>query len=180
MGLNGKVLGTYYRIKYQYILKKAVFGSDVSIHCKLVIKGPGKVIFGKGCGIYKSVFYDDFVTLYTYSSKARIFIGDNVILRGTRMGCYDRISIGDHSIIESCSLFDSDFHNIDATIRNENFNQYDQPVVIDKNCYLGIECMVGKGSGIGSDCIVLAKTFVQGKKIRPSGIIYGLPPKYLV
>jgi len=169
--------GTYYRIKYQYIKKKAVFGNPFHVSCCLKIKGPGKIIIGSNCYISSDAFGHNYVTLYTHDKKALIKISDNVILRGTRFGCYTEINIETGCVIESASIFDSDFHNIDANKRDEAYQQFNRPVSVGQKSYVGLESLIGKGTYIEHDTIVLPGSVLSGKRIKCQSIIAGIPAR---
>jgi acetyltransferase-like isoleucine patch superfamily enzyme len=169
----------YYRAKYQEILRRAAFGRGLRIWCKLQIKGPGYVRIGKDCRILPTLFCGAHVTLYTHTPEARIEIGDRVVLRGTRIGCHKQVTIENEAVIDDCSLFDSDFHNIDASRRNEDFQQLNRPVVIGAGSYIGTNALIGKGTMIGAESIVLPATFVTGKRFKTGSLIGGFPGKWL-
>lgn len=165
----------YYRIKYQYLLDRAKFGKNLRVECRLSIVGPGKVRLGDNCLLTRDPFGCDFVTIYTHREKARISIGDDVILRATRFGSHLSITVEDGCVLESASIYDSDFHNIDATRRNEGFNENDRAVVIGKNSYVGMDCLCSKGTVLGADVRLQAASVIGTKKI-PSGKCVGGNP----
>lgn len=173
--LKGKLGGYYYKFKYQFLLRKALIGSNFYVYCKFEIKGPGKIFIGDYCRIMQTAFKQDYVTLYTHNPEAKIILSNNVILRGTRMGCFNNIEIRSSSVIESASISDSDFHNIDARKRDLEFKKYNKPVVIEENSYIGCECIIGKGMNIGFESVVLAGTVISQKNIKPRSVVCGIP-----
>jgi len=175
--LYASLKGFFYKAKYEYILGKAVIKLPFYAKCKFDIKGPGKIIIGKNCIIDKTVFHQDYVTLYTHNSNALINIGNNVILRGTRLGCHKNIVIKDFSVIECASIFDSDFHNIDANKRDFDFQENNKSVTIHEKSYIGMEALIGKGTEIGENSIVFPATVVSNKKIPSNSSVMGLPAK---
>ena len=166
-----------YKIKYQFILKKAVFGKGTLIKCKLVITGPGKVIIGNDCIFSADPWGDDYVTLFTHRKRAQISIGNRVILRATRFGSHLNITIKDDVVIENASIYDSDFHNIDATKRDENFNEGDRSVIIGRRSYIGCECLCSKGTVLGAKVIMLPGSVTGTKNIKSESIISGNPAR---
>ncbi len=175
--LQEMLVGYFYKLKYQFLLKKAEIGSLFLVYCKLEVQGPGRVLIGNNCMIMPTVFGQDCVTLYTHSPEAKIIIGDNVILRGARLGCYTTIKIGNGSVVEGASLFDSDFHNIDATKRSVEYQGFNKPVVIGEGSYIGPESLIGRGTRLGSKSVVLAGTLMAGKSFAPDSVICGYPGK---
>lgn len=169
----------WYVTKYEYILRNATFARDIKIKCKLEIKGPGKVIIGSGCSFEPDVWGDDHVTLYTHRKKARIVIGDNVTLRATRFGSHLSIKIESNAILEYSSIFDTDYHNLDATNRDEikegGFNEGDRPVVIGEGSYVGCESLCSKGTVLGKNVLLLPGTVIGTKKIADNSVLSGNP-----
>lgn len=171
-------LRTWYTIaKYQYVFRKAVFGKRVVMRCRVSIKGPGRVVVGDGCRFEPDPWGDDHVTLYTHMKKAKIIIGNNVCMRATRFGSHLVIKVCDHVLLENASVFDSDFHNTDASKRDEAFNQNDRKVVIGQGAYVGCEALCSKGTELGAHAAMLPVT-VSGTKSFPENTkIGGFPAR---
>jgi acetyltransferase-like isoleucine patch superfamily enzyme len=174
-----KIRTFWYITKYQYILRKATFGPNTMIKCKLLIVGPGKVTIGSGCKFESNPWSEEYVTLYTHLPKARIVIGNNVTMRATRFGSYLSITVGDNAVLEYSSIFDSDFHNLDATKRDEDFNEGDRPVVIGEGSYVGCECLCSKGTILGKHVILLPGTVIGTKKIPDTSLVCGNPARVM-
>jgi hypothetical protein len=169
----------YYKIKYQFIFRNAIFGKGTLIKCKLSIKGPGKVVIGCDCIFDTDPWGEDWVTLFTHRRKARITIGDRVVLRAPRFGSHLLITIQNDAIVESASIFDSDFHNIDASKRDEDFNKGDREVLICKKSYVGCECLVSKGTVLGEKAIILPGSVIGTKTLPTGDIALGNPARAL-
>ena len=167
----------YYKLKYQYILRRATFGKGTVIKCKLQIKGPGRISIGANCIFDSDLWGDDYVTLFTHRKRAQISIGNRVILRATRFGSHLNITVEDGSIIENASIYDSDFHNIDAEKRDENFNEGDRSVIIGRGSYIGCECLCSKGTVLGGKVIMLPASVTGTKNIKSESIISGNPAR---
>jgi acetyltransferase-like isoleucine patch superfamily enzyme len=156
-----------------------IFGNNVRILCRLKVAGPGKTIIGNKCRIENDPWGMDYVTFYTHQKKARIIIGDNVLLRGTRFGSHLRITVEDHAVIESASIYDSDFHNIDARKRDIEYNDNDRAVVIKRNAYIGVECLCSKGTVVGDRAILLPVSVIGTKAIPVESKVCGFPAKVI-
>ncbi len=173
----------WYVLKYQFILRRATFGTNIRISCALDIRGPGTVVIGSNCRFETDPWGSDYVTLYTHRKNARIEIGDHVLLRATRFGSHLSIIIKDHAILEYSSIFDTDYHNLDATKRDEirdgGFNEGDRPVVIGEGAYVGCESLCSKGSVLGDRVILLPGTMLGTKKIPDGKIVGGNPGRIL-
>lgn len=171
-------LRTWYTIaKYQYILRKAVFGKQVVMKCRVRIQGPGKVTVGDGCRFEPDPWGEGYVTLYTHLKKARIIIGNNVCLRATRFGSYLVIEVCDNALLENASVFDSDFHNTDASKRDEDFNQNDKKVVIGQEAYVGCEALCSKGTILGDRASMLPVSVTGTKSFPDNSKIGGFPAR---
>ena len=173
------MLAGYYKLKYQFLLRRARFGRGIRVRCRLQIRGPGHVRIGDGCRILAAPFSGTHVTLFTHRPEAHIEIGERVVLRGVRMGCHQHIRVGADATLDECSLFDSDFHNIDASRRDEDFQRLNRPVVIGSGSSIGVRVLIGKGTVIGSGSIVLPATCTTGKQFKNQSLIGGFPGKWI-
>lgn len=169
----------WYILKYQYLLRRAVFGKDLRVSCKLIILGPGKVIMGNHCRIESDPWGDDYVTLFTHRKKAKINVGDHAVIRASRFGSHLEIHVGDRAVIESASVYDSDFHNVDATKRDDNFNEGDRRVVIGNDAYVGVESLCSKGTVIGNGALLMAASVIGTKTLPDNTLSAGLPARIL-
>lgn len=167
----------YYIIKYQYLFRNATFGKGTVIRCKLSIQGPGKIAIGSNCLFDSDPWGGDYVTLFTHQPQSQITIGDRVILRATRFGSHLSIIIKDDAVLENASIYDSDFHNIDATKRDENFNAGDREVVIGEGSYIGCECLCSKGTVLGRNVILLPTSVIGTKIISADKMASGNPAR---
>ena len=172
-----RIRTTYYITKYQRILGKAKFGSNVRIRCKLRIKGPGTVTVGSDCKFEPDPWGEEYVTIYTHRPQARIVIGNNVTMRATRFGSHLSITIGNGTVLENASIYDTDFHNIDATRRDEGFSEGDRPVVIGEGCYVGCECLCSKGTVLGQNVTMLPGSVIGTKTIPDNILVSGHPAR---
>jgi len=138
----------YYRFKYEKILKKARFGKRLRVQGKLIIKGPGKVIFGD------DVMCADTVTPYTHSQEAVINIGDGVFLNGTRFGAAKSIRVGCKCILADCRIMDTDFHSMSKNRHSKDAPVNVSPVNIGNNVWVGAQAAILKGVTIGENSVV--------------------------
>jgi len=174
-----KIRTFWYITKYQYILRKATFGPNTMIKCKLAVVGHGKVTIGSGCTFGSNPWVEEYVTIYTHRPHAKILIGNNVFLRATRFGSHLSTMVEDNAVLEYSSIFDSDFHNLDATKRDEDFNEGDRPVVIGEGSYVGCECLCSKGTILGKHVTLLPGTVIGTKKIPDNRVLSGNPARII-
>lgn len=169
----------WYRMKYQWILRKAVFGPRVRISCRLEVVGVGRVEFGPDCQIGPDPWGRDHVTIYFSAPGARVVLGRGVVLRGTRMGARLSITVADGAVIEACSLFDTDYHHVDASRREEDVSHRNRPVVVGPGSYIGLDAICSKGTALGQGVILLPGTVVGTRQIPDGTMLLGNPPQRL-
>lgn len=169
----------WYKLRYQYFSGRAIFGNGTRIRCRLGIRGPGRVIIGRDCILDADPWGSDYVTLYTHHPDARIIIGKNVTLRATRFGAHLLITVGDGAVLENASIYDSDFHNKDASQRNRNFHCTDRQVTIGEESYVGCECLCSKGTRLGRQVTALPGSVIGTKAVPDGHLIGGNPARIL-
>jgi maltose O-acetyltransferase len=143
--------GYYYRVVYQYLLRRAIFGKNLRIRGQLIIKGPGKVIIGDNVLIEGRGHR---VTPFTHSPDAIIQIGANSFINGTRFGCCRNIRIGEFAILGDARIMDTDFHSIWPNRWSSEAEVATRPIIIEDNVWIGGGAAVLKGVHIGSNSVV--------------------------
>jgi acetyltransferase-like isoleucine patch superfamily enzyme len=123
-------------------------GRNFRITGKLVLKGPGRVVFGD------NVIVDRVVTPWTYSADALIEVGSNSYLNGTKFGCRELIRVGSHAILGDASISDTDFHSVRSDRHRPEAPIRVKPVVIGDNVWLATAVGVLPGTTIGSNSVV--------------------------
>lgn len=149
-------------------------------------KKGASVTIGDNC-IIKSSFLSNLVGLYsrtiilTRIPGASIEIGDNVGISGATIYARSKISIGDYTNIGgNVKILDNDFHPVDAAARlaDDKNRIGTAPVKIGKNCFIGCNVLILKGSEIGDNCVVGAGAVVSGK-FEADCVIAGNPAKII-
>ena len=167
----------------------------------LLLKGV-PIIFNKGGAqlkigdnvTVKSSFLSNLVGLYsrtiivTRAPGAEIEIGDNVGISGATIYARKKITIGENTCIGgNCKILDNDFHPIEAEARNkllrdENGGDSDlvpsREIKIGKNCFIGCNSIILKGTVLGDGCVVGAGAVVCGK-FEENCVIAGNPAKVI-
>lgn len=142
----------------------------------------------------KSSFLSNLVGLYsrtiivTRTSGAEIFIGDNVGISGATIYARSRIEIGENTCIGgNAKLIDNDFHPLEVETRNRllddpNGGDSDlipaKPIKIGKNCFIGCNSIILKGTVLGDGCVVGAGAVVAGK-FEENCVIAGNPARII-
>ena len=148
-------------------------------------KGGAKLKIGENVTI-KSSFLSNLVGLYsrtiivTRVIGAEIEIGDHVGISGATIG--ENTCIGGN-----CKILDNDFHPIEAETRNkllkdENGGDSDlvpsREIKIGKNCFIGCNSIILKGTVLGDGCVVGAGAVVCGK-FEDNCVIAGNPARII-
>lgn len=152
-----------------------------------------KLILGDGC-VIKSSFLSNLVGLYsrtiivTRSPGAEIRIGNHVGISGATIYARKGIEIGDNTAIGgNVKILDNDFHPIEAEERIRLLNDPrggdsdlipSRPVHIGKNCFIGCNAIILKGTILGDGCVVGAGAVVAGE-FEAGSVIAGNPAKVI-
>lgn len=135
--------------------------------------------------VIKSSFLSNLVGLYqrtiivTRTSEAKINIGDNVGMSGVTIYARKQIEIGENTCIGgNTKILDNDFHPIEIEARNADVKEQigTQPIIIGKNCFIGCNVLILKGTVLGDGCVVGAGAVVSGQ-FEPGSVIVGNPAK---
>lgn len=168
----------------------------------LLLKGV-PVIFNKGAATLKignhvtikSSFLSNLVGLYTRTiivtraPGAVIEIGDNVGISGATIYARKGIYIGENTCVGgNCKILDNDFHPIDMEDRIKLLNDAHggdaadliptREIHIGKNCFLGCNSIILKGTVLGDGCVVGAGAVVSGK-FEDNCVIAGNPARVI-
>ena len=100
-------------------------------------------------------------TRISMGPHGHLIFGDGVCITAeSSIICYDRIEIGDDSLISwECQLMDTDFHSIRQSDAQEGSTgsvllNPDAPIYIGRHCWICSRCMVLKGSTMEDDCVL--------------------------
>lgn len=158
----------------------------------LLLKGVPVIFNKKGATIsigknvvVKSSFLSNLVGLYqrtiivTRTADAVIHIGDNVGMSGVTIYARKQIEIGENTCIGgNTKILDNDFHPIEIEARNADIKKQigTKPIIIGKNCFIGCNALILKGTVLGDGCVVGAGAVVSGQ-YEPGSVIVGNPAK---
>jgi acetyltransferase-like isoleucine patch superfamily enzyme len=161
-------------------------------HGKMKLKGNAFIYNQRGASIVigknvtvKSSFLSNLIGLYqrsvimTRKAGARIEIGDNVGMSGVTVYARKEIVIGENTLIgANTKIMDNDFHPVEAEARNKNDEEKIacKSVYIGKNCFIGCNALLLKGTEIGDGSVVGAGAVVSGK-FPPNSVIAGNPAR---
>jgi maltose O-acetyltransferase len=170
-GTISRVFLAWYGLKYG---KRVRFGRNFLTNGKLVIKGPGKVIFGDDinawCHTEKNVFI-------TYLPEARISVGHGTRLNGISAMAYSTIKVGSRCIVGSTMMVDTDFHSTDPALRHDPDAPFAvAPIELKENVWVAGQSAILKGVTIGENSIVAFRAVVT-KDVPPNVIVGGNPAR---
>ncbi|HVC06037.1 MAG TPA: acyltransferase [Solirubrobacterales bacterium] len=117
----------------------------------------------------------------TLAPEARIEIGAGCFLnRNTMLAAYERITIGDHTMLANgCFIGDAE-HRFDdprIPVTQQGFTP-NGPVEIGSNCWFGVNCVVTGGVTVGERCVIGANSVVTAS-LPPGVIAAGAPARIL-
>ncbi|MDD3416207.1 MAG: acyltransferase [Lachnospiraceae bacterium] len=176
-------------------LTKVEYGKNLLLKGIPVIfnKSGSKISIGDNVSV-KSSFLSNLVGLYsrtiivTRASGAEISIGNNVGISGATIYARKKIIIGDNTAIGgNCKILDNDFHPIEFEERNKLLlapNGGDSDLVparevrIGKNCFIGCNSIILKGTVLGDGCVVGAGAVVAGN-FEDNCVIAGNPARVI-
>lgn len=185
-------------VGYKLLLKiqKIEYGENLALEGVPVIfnKNGAKLRIGRNVTV-KSSFLSNLVGLYsrsiivTRAPGAVIEIGDNVGISGATIYARKGIYIGENTAIGgNCKILDNDFHPIDSDTRLKLLNDIHggdaadliptKEIHIGKNCFIGCNSIILKGTVLGDGCVVGAGAVVTGK-FEENCVIAGNPAKLI-
>ncbi|QIZ05649.1 acyltransferase [Priestia megaterium] len=152
----------------------------------IVNKSGAKLTIGDNVTI-KSSFLSNLVGLYqrtiivTRTPEAEICIGNNVGISGATIYARRSITIGENTNIGgNAKILDNDFHPLEIEARNADIKEKIgiKPIVIGKNCFIGCNALILKGTILGDGCVVGAGAVVSGK-FDENCVIAGNPARVI-
>jgi acetyltransferase-like isoleucine patch superfamily enzyme len=169
------LVSAFWRAWFKWRLGERVsFGRNFQTNGRLVIRGPGHVVFGDDvnawCHAEKNV-------LITYTPDSLITIGSGTRLNGAGIQAYTRISVGPRCILGSTLVFDSDFHPLDPAHRHDPTAPVScAPITIGRNVWLAGQSAVLKGVTIGDNSVAAFRAVVASD-VPPNVVVAGNPAR---
>lgn len=150
------------------------FGRNFQTNGRLVIKGPGRVVFGDDVNAWA---HAEMNVLITYTPNSRITIGSGTRLNGAGIMAYTRIEVGPRCILGSTLVFDSDFHPLDPARRHDPDAPVScAPITLEENVWLGGQSAVLKGVRVGRNSVVAFRAVVSDD-VPPNVVVAGNPAR---
>ena len=180
--------GAVWLTLYRFLYRNISFGKNIVCWGKPVItKSPDSLIrFGNNVRI-GSDFFRAGVAIFSHCkiqayAQAKISVGNDCALTGTSITCRTTsISIGDGTIIApNVIIMDSDFHAV-WPVENRTYSmgyENDRSVVIGKNVWIGLNCIILKGVTIGDNSVIASGSIVV--KDIPANVVAGGNPASVI
>lgn len=156
------------------------FGSRICWSSKipdLSINWPNQLSVGKDCTMENGL-------VFKYDSICKpgpnILIGNNVFVgNNCEFNITEMISIGDDCLIASgCKFIDHDHGTKDSARNINQQNLISEKILIEKNVWIGTNCVILKGVHIGQGSVVGAGSVVT-KSIPKNQVWGGVPSKFI-
>ena len=148
---------------------------------------PSAVKVGRGSSVYLGVMFD-------LGPKARVELGDYVLMNGARLVCDSEITIGNHSLLAwNVVLMDTYrlplnpekrravLRRVPETLTRQAAVDVDgpaRPIRIGANVWIGFDCCVLPGVSIGDGAIVGARSVVT-QDVEPYTVVAGNPARLI-
>lgn len=162
--------GFLYPYYFRATGRKVRTGRRFAVFGVLSVRGPGEVVFGDNVALWGRV------NAWTYDPKARIVVGDGVMMGGTRFGCVREIRVGRECILADASIRDTDFHSTRADRRSPNAPVRVAAVDIGANVWIGAGAVLLPGTVIGENSVVGAAAVCM-RSFPANKVIIGNPAK---
>lgn len=128
----------------------------VQSHVRIVLDTNSRMRIGKGVLIASN-------SVISVTDGGQLSLGKMVgVNRNSMIMCHDKVSIGDNTIMgPGVYIYDHDhvFDSKDGVRRNEYITS---PISIGKNCWIGANTVILRGSTIGDNCLIAAGCVVKG------------------
>ena len=133
------------------------------------IHGTGNIRFGRNAFIYPGCYLET-------QGSGEIVLGDDIVLsRGVHIVAFDKVSIGNGTIIgEYSSIRDANHRLSDSSIRHSGHDA--KSIVIGNNIWLARGVTVLMGVTIGDNAVVAAGAVVN-RSVTKNDIVAGLPAR---
>lgn len=111
-----------------------------------------------------------------------IMIGERTGLSSATLVSRKSITIGKRVLIgANTCIFDHNFHALKSEDRidriRDDQNVKSASVIIDDDCFIGMNCIILKGTHIGAGSIVAAGSVIFGLDIPPNSLVRGNPAR---
>ena len=113
-------------------------------------------------------------TIFIDEENAICEIGNNCRINGTFIHAKKKIMIGENTVIAAgTQILDSNGH-VTKSLNRTKGRDNPKSIIIGKNVWIGLNCVILKGTEIGNNSIIAAGSIVKGI-FEPNSLIQGNP-----
>lgn len=155
-------------------------GRNVKFNHKVTFQGKGQLIIADNVvfGYNMAGSNDQGIILQVRFPHSQIIIGENTqIMNGCELFSTSSINIGKDVLLGAgVKILDSDFHELNPGKRLNSGPSI--PIILQSNCWIGIDSLILKGTEIGENSVVGAKSLVNSS-LEPNSVYGGLPARFI-
>ncbi|HZB98200.1 MAG TPA: acyltransferase [Candidatus Sulfotelmatobacter sp.] len=145
-----RLLGNVVRWRWTIGRSRYSIGRGLVSNGRLRLRGPGRIVLGDNVNAWVRSGRNE---LITYRREASITIGENVRLNGAGLQAAVRISVGDNSVLGSCTLVDTDHHAISPDRRAPGAATRAAAIDIGRNVWIAGAALL-KGVSVGDNSVI--------------------------
>jgi len=151
---------------------EVVWGDNVTVQGRLVIRGAGRVEIGNGVSFIRGSGRPTILALTDPDAVVRI--GRGAFLNGATIVCRTSVDIGEGALVAG-SIMDSDAHDLDPSTRLAS-QGLAAPVTIGPGAWIGEGSHLLRGANVGRDAVVGANAVIRGA-VPDGGVAVGDPAR---
>ncbi|WP_443627729.1 DapH/DapD/GlmU-related protein [Candidatus Njordibacter sp. Uisw_002] len=164
--------------KYHFLSDAFNKTSNAVLGQPVLFTGKGKITLGKcSLGCWPSPFFHNgYAHIEAREASASVVIADGVVINNNACIIAERTSVSiakDTLIGPNLCIFDSDFHGIDPSHRQDGSHAC-APVFIGENVFIGFGVTILKGVTVGSNSVIASGSIVT--KSVPENVVFGGNP----
>ena len=175
------IVNNFQRIRiaiYKGLSDNRIIGSP-KINQPTLFIGKGTIHFAErvNIGYYPSpFFYSSNAHFEARTLESRITIGNNVYFNNNFVAIAEKsISLGNNILIgTNVEIYDTDFHNINPSLRFGGHTYEKEDVIIEDNVWIGSNVKILKGVSIGQNSVISNGAIVT-KNIPANVVAGGIP-----
>lgn len=165
-----------YKKKYNQV----IIGISRLKECHIQITGKNnRLVIGDNCFLSG-------MRIMILGDNNNIYIGNHVVINASlyqpttiNVGGGSEVKIGDYSLLSNnIEIHTTDYHGIYNLQSGKRIN-YNKNIIIGKHVWIGLRCILLKGTSVNDDCIVGAGTLICKAFDIEHAIIAGTPANIL-
>ena len=166
-----------YLVKLRYLLNPNItIGTGFRAYSWLRISGPGKVVIGNRVNIYSSFLRAP--CILTHTRDARVTIGNDTSMSGTRISCVDSITIGNDALFGSSTIIDSTIvPTRDMCIDDQWRAEHVRAIRVGNHVWTGVNSFILRGADLGDESVLGGGAVIYEKVAPERSLLVGNPAR---